>query len=123
MRAFALIHMVGGAPDIGLLTLHGYCLGASAGDWGMYLIAGTVPQLIAVDALPNDQVVGICTFDNIDDVVSVAKRTEIDAWADDNFPSLPSVPPSWTYREIIIELYTRANEHYDYDKFYLCDTP
>ena len=52
--------------------------------------------------------------------MAVGKRAKLQ-WKDENFPSLPDIPIGWTYREVIIEMYTRANSKYDHAKIYLCD--
>ena len=117
MRAYALIRMTGGAPTLGDLTLRGCCLGASRQDWGMYMIAGTVAQLQAVNALPLSDFVGICTVAEVGEVVAPTVRANINAWADAEFPSLPTLPVGWTNEQVIRELYKRANDHYDHDSF------
>ena len=117
MRAYALIRMDGGRPAIGELPLRGYCLGASRQDWGMYMIAGTIAQLAAVNALPLSDFVGICTVPNIGEVVTPTVRTNLNDWADAEFPSLPTLPAGWTNRQVIIELFQRANTYYVHDAF------
>lgn len=117
VRAFALARMVGGRPALGDLTLRGYVLGASKSDWGMYMIGGTVEQLQAVNALPLDTFVGICTVANLGEVVTPAARANINDWADAEFPSLPTLPEGWTNEAAIRELYKRANDHYDHEAF------
>lgn len=110
MRIYALAPMAGGVPSLGELEVKGYCLGVASGGWGMYIFMGVRAQMIVLDDDPD--IVALCLFSAVDDTVSAAKRAEIDAWADANFPSLPSVPVDWTYRQIVDELYSRANEHY-----------
>lgn len=118
MRAYALIRMEeSGLPALGELPLRGYCLGASRQDWGMYMIAGTVAQLQAVNALPLGTFVGICTVPNVGEVVTPTVRANINAWADAEFPSLPTLPVHWTNEQVIRELYQRANSHYVHEAF------
>lgn len=117
MRAYALIRMEGGRPALGELETRGYCLGASRQDWGMYMLAGTDAQLQAVNALPLDTAVGICTVPNMGEVVTPAVRANLNAWADAEFPSLPTLPAGWTNEQVIRELYQQANQHYDHAAF------
>lgn len=117
MRAYALLKMEGGRPALGDLTLRGYCLGASRADWGMYMIAGTVTQLQAVDALPLDTAVGICTVPNVGEAVPPTVRANLNAWADAEFSSLPTLPAGWTNEQVIRELYQRANAGYVHEAF------
>lgn len=108
MRAYAIIPV----NDIGALGVD-FSLGAEATSgvrWGMYIVATPRAQLVALDADPG--VVVICAFWQLDDVISTAKRNEVDAWAAVHFPSLPPVPAGWIYRQVVDELYSRANEHY-----------
>lgn len=119
MRAYALLRMTNGLPFLDQDThpLRGYCLGASRRDWGMYMIAGTVAQLQAVNALPLSDFVGICTVINMVEVVTLAVRANINTWADAEFPSLPTLPAGWTNEQVIRDLYRRANSHYEHMAF------
>jgi hypothetical protein len=116
-RAFAIIRMSGGEPDIDGLPVRGYCLAAQAGDQGMYLVTGTAAQLTAVDGLP--QVYGLCAIGDLDNVISAAKRTRINSWL--TARSLPTIPAGWSYKQVIIAIYKRANAAYDQDQFFLAD--
>jgi len=113
MRIYALARTTSGPPIVDT-EIKGFSLGAEAMSgatrFGLYILMGTREQMIAVDDDPD--AVAMCQFWQLDNTVSAGKRTEIDAWADANFPSLPSVPIDWTYRQIVDELYSRANEHY-----------
>jgi len=118
MKAFCIIEMLGGAPDLQVDTpVKGYVLGAQHQSFGLYLIGGTVAQIQAVDALP--ETLCICTCGELNDTISPAKRSEMNTWKDAHFPSLPDVPASWTYDQVVRELYGRADEHYDHAKLYL----
>jgi hypothetical protein len=116
-RAFAIIRMSGGEPDIDGLPVRGYCLAAQYEGQGMYLVTGTAAQLAAVDALP--QVYGLCALQDIDNVISAAKRTRINSWL--TARSLPTIPAGWSYKQVIIAIYKRANAAYDQDQFFLAD--
>lgn len=119
MRAYALIRISGGAPAVGTIALTGYCLGASAGAWGMYLISAPLAQILAVDALPNSQAVGICSVSQLPDIISTAKRTELNTWTDTYFPSLPTIPVGATYQQVVDGLFLAANVHYVSGTFFL----
>ena len=120
MRAYAIIKTTCGAPALPEgVELQGFALGAAAGDWGMYQIVGTSGQLQAVGALDIGQAVGISALANLAEVMGAATRARIDAWADANFPSLPSVPAGWTNEQVVRELYGRANSHYVHEAFFI----
>jgi len=112
--------MEGGAPALPEETpVKGYALGAQHRNFGLYLVAGTAAQMKAVDALP--ETCGICTATQVDEVVSDAKRAEINAWKDQHFPSLPDVPPDWTYGRIARYIYERADQNYHHEVLYIKD--
>jgi len=118
LKAFCIIPMQGGAPDLPVDTpVKGYVLGAQHANLGLYLIGGTVAQMQAVDALP--ETLCICTVGQLNDIISPAKRAEVNAWKDAHFPNLPDVPATWSYDQVVRELYSRADEHYNHAGLYL----
>jgi len=114
MRGYFLIHKPNGYPDLDdggeQLLFKGYVLGAMAGAWGLYLVMGTSAQLAAIHAHANT--VGICTLGGLDETVTGAVKSALDAWADAHFPSLPPVPADWTNRQVIQELGERVDENF-----------
>ena len=94
MRAYMICHKPNGFPDFSSggeqLPRKAFTLAAMAGDWGLYLVAGTSGQLTAINAL--DTTVGICTLADLQETVASAVADAIDAWAAEHFPSLPAVP-------------------------------
>ena len=106
MRAYLLAHKPTGLPDFNGLPFKGFVLGAMSGEWGLCIVAATSAQLAAIDALATT--VGICTVSELDETVTADTKTEIDAWAVANFPSLPAVPPAWPNRQVIQDLGRRV---------------
>ena len=110
MRAYMIAEMSGGEPNFGELPYKGYVLAAMSGGFGLYLVAATLDQLQAIDAL--GATVGICTIANMDEIITGAVRAAIDAWAEVNFPSLPSIPPMWSNRQVIQALGERVDGNF-----------
>lgn len=126
-KAFALIHMVGGAPDIDAseTPYFGYvlCDRILSTQWGAYLISGTNAQLLAIDALPS--VVGIVAvtqsgdvyWAELNDTIAGAARTKINNWLIAR--GQPTIPAGWTNRQVVQAIYQRANAHWDMNSFYV----
>lgn len=122
-KAFALIRMVGGSPDIGELPYFGYvlCDRIGATNWGAYLISGTGAQLSAIDALPS--VMGIVAvtqagdvrWAELDDNIAGAARTKLNNWLTARFR--PTIPAGWTNRRVVREIYQAANAHWNLASF------
>lgn len=130
MKAFAIIPMVGGRPDLDpdVVSWHGYTLCAHIGhNWGCYLFSGTAAQLQAINALPH--VYGICAvtesgairWAELDNPISPAVRTRLNTWLENR--DYPTIPAGWTYRQVILAVYRRVNEWFDLDSVDVADTP
>ncbi len=129
MKAFALIEMEGGAPKIDptATPYHGHVICDRIGStgWGAYLISGTGPQLLAIDALPG--VVGIMAvtesegvkWGELDGVPLAAVRTKLNIWLMSR--DQPTIPNDWTARQVVKAIFKRANTHFDLDKFDIAD--
>ncbi len=127
MKAFAIIRMSGGQPEINPEThpYHGYVLCEQIGNWGAYLICGTGAQLQAIDQLPH--VYGICAvtedgdvkWGELDDIPLAAARDKLNTWLSDH--SYPTIPADWTARRIVEEVYTRFSPYFDIDRFDVCE--
>ncbi len=122
MKAFAIVSMTGGVPDIDptVTPYYGYCLGAHIPDWGLYLFSGTQAQLLAINALPS--VTGICmvTQDGVkwaelDGVIAAGVRTRLNTWLAAR--GYPTIPVGVTYRRVILEIYKRVNDRFDLGTF------
>lgn len=124
MKAFALIRMDAGQPAVNFqdTPIHGYALASRVPgtNWGAYLVSGTGPQLLAFDALP--QVLGILAFTrtgqhhwgpSMDNTIPQPTLTRLNAWLSNH--NQPTIPPTWTYRQLIIAAFTRFNSHFDLD--------
>jgi hypothetical protein len=129
MKAFAIIRMSGGSPDIEELPIHGYVLAFHTPNynWGGYLLSGTGPQLNALNSLP--QVFGIVAVTEDGDVrwaelegaCPAAVRDRLNTWLTNR--GYPNIPSGWTYRRVIREIFQRVNEHFDLDAIDVADVP
>ena len=87
MKAFAIIKMNGGSPEIGGLPCRGYVLCAHSGqNWGGYIVSGTPAQLQAINALPDTYAIcavtetGVTKWPELDNVISEAVRARLNTW-------------------------------------------
>lgn len=129
MKAFAIIRMSGGQPEIDPVATpyHGYVLCDQVAGWGAYLVSGTPAQLSAIDQLAH--VYGICAvtesgdvkWAELDGVCSEAVRTRLNTWLANR--GYPTIPAGWTYRQIVRAVYQRVNTHFDLDRFDVADAP
>jgi len=129
MKAFAIIRMSGGQPEINPEThpYHGYVLAdvIPGTNYGAYLVSGTPGQLQDINSLSH--VLGICgvtedgniRWAELDGVCAAQTRDRINTWLENH--NHPTIPDGWTYRRIIKEIYKRANEHFDLDRFDISD--
>ncbi len=114
-----LIKMVDGQPDInqGITPYRGYVFCDKIGNWGAYLISGTVTQLTAIIAL--SEVVGIVTVTDgrseLNNIIVPNIRTKLN----NKLTELgkPNIPDGWTYRKIVKEVFKRFNSHFNLDIF------
>ncbi len=120
MKAFAIIRMSNGLPDIGKLSVKGAALCAQTpnGQWGIYILTGTAAELQAINALP--QVYTLCTvtappsqprWPELEDVIPLARRTRINEWL--SARGYPTIPAGWTYRQAITAICQPLNDHYE----------
>ena len=119
MKAYAIVEMSNGNPNVDFTAtpISGYCLGAVQGTYGLYLVAGTAAQLVALAALPN--VWRVCTLAEIDDVITTARRTSMNQWL--TAQGWPNIPAGWTYRQIVMYAYKRANPNWTFEGHALID--
>ena len=110
MRAYLIAEIAGGHPNFSALPYKGFVLGAMSGGFGLYLVAATSDQLLAINSLSTT--VGISTLADLDETVTPGVKNAIDAWATVHFPSLPPVPAAWTNRQVIQELGKRVDDHF-----------
>lgn len=110
MRAYAVISMANGRPDLGGLPCYGYTLLAHLPNYshGVYLVSGTAAQLTAINALA--QVYRICTLAELDDVITAARRTRINEWL--TARGYPNIPAGWTYRQVLDAIAKRLLPHF-----------
>lgn len=128
MKAFGIVSIVNGRPDIGALGYHGFVLCAHIGqNWGCYIFSGTAAQLQAINALPN--VYAICAvteggqvkWAELDGVIAPAVRTRLNSWL--SARGYPNIPAGWTYRQVVIAIYKRINDVFDLAMNDVADSP
>lgn len=124
-KMFCLINMNGGSDpqlDRSITPYHGSNhIGNINRQWGAYLVSGTGPELVAIDALP--QVVGIVAITEggsvkwaeLDGVIAAGVRTKLNNWL--TARGYPNIPASWTNRRAIREVFQRLNPLFDFDLF------
>lgn len=114
MKAYALIQMSAGLPDLGDLPHGGCVLMAHLPNYsfGVYLIAGTPAQLAAINALP--QVYRICTLAELDDVITPTRRTRINTWLTNR--GYPNIPAGWSYRQVLDAVAKRLLAHFSRER-------
>jgi len=131
MWAMALVKMAGGMPviDQAVTPYHGHLLIGKAGDWGAYMISGKPAELTALNALP--EVVGICTMTESGSGYSVVKwaelskpitaamRTKLNTYLTSK--GLPTVPSSWSNRQVVETVFKRLNPDFRFDDFWVKD--
>ncbi len=118
-KAYAVVRMSGGLPELDAATTpyYGYCLGAHAGGWGLYVISGTAAQLTAINALAH--VYGIASLAALDNALSDAVRNRLNTWLADR--GYPTIPAGWTGRQVVLWLYKRVNDAFDLSQFDVVD--
>jgi hypothetical protein len=121
-KLFAICRMSGGLPDIDVTVtpVKGWVLCDQVGNQGAYLFSGTAAQLAALNAL--SQVLGIIAvtqngarWAELDGVISSAVRTKLNTWL--TARGYPNIPADWTYRQVILAVYKRLNNHFDLSNF------
>lgn len=113
------------AVDFTLTPVAGRCHAASAGNYGCYLFSGTGPQLTALNALAN--VIGICAMTQtgdvkwaeLDTIPAAAIRNKLNTYLTN--AGQPTIPASWTARQIVNAIFKRLNAKFEMDSFYVTD--
>lgn len=124
MKAFAIIRMTDGTPDIGL-PYHGHVFCDRVGQWGAYLISGTGAQLQAINGLSHVYGIvdvtegGNVRWAELDGVCAAAVRNRLNTWLTSR--GYPTIPAHWTYRQIVMAIYKRLNAHFDLAQFDVAD--
>lgn len=129
MKAFAIIRMQGGQPEINPeeTPYHGYVLCDQLGQWGAYLISGTPAQLRAIDKLSH--VYGICAvtesgdvrWRELDDAMTDKIRNRLNTWLENR--GQQTIPEGWSNRRVVRAIFRRFNAHFDLDRFDVADVP
>jgi hypothetical protein len=129
MKAFAVVDMVAGKPNVDFVVTpcRGYSLAANLpGQWGLYLFSGTGAQLIALNALGN--VYGIVAMTEsggvrwaeLDGVIAAGVRTKMNTWL--TARGYANIPAGWTYRQVVEAIYQRMGQNFDLNGVDVIDT-
>lgn len=124
MKAFAIVPMTDGDPDIAL-PYHGHVFCDRFAGRGAYLISGTGAQLTAIDALPG--VIGIVAvtesgdvrWPELDGIIGEAVRAKVNTWLSGH--GWPTIPAGWRYRQVVVAVYRRFNDRFDLSFFDIID--
>ena len=123
MRAFALLRMTHGQPDLpeqaqGRVnwTLCD-CIGTTG--WGAYLVAATGPDLKALEE-QWDGFIGIVAVTESGDVhwgelenpCADVVRARLNAYLTNH--GYRTIPEGWSNRQVVREIYERANDRFDF---------
>jgi len=126
MKAFALIRMDGGAPDLpaalGDETFnYVLCDRLGSTDWGAYLCSARPAVLRALDedyagfigivAVSDD---GEVYWGELENPCSTTLRNRLSTWLENH--GYPTIPDGWTNRRVVYEIFRRANNRFDFTK-------
>ncbi len=130
MKAFCLCKDSGGVPDYGLadwqtLPISYTLLPDKLGGWRAGIFSGKAAAMATLAALPN--VIGIVAvtddgktrWGELDGVIAPAVRTKLNAWLSAH--SLPTIPATTTYRQVLLVVYKRLNARFDITAFDVAD--
>jgi hypothetical protein len=123
MKAFALIRMVGGQPDLpeaaqGLVN-YTLCDRIPGTSWGAYLVAATGANLQDLDTLWGG-FIGIIAVSDSGDVhwgelenpAAEDVRSRLNTWLDARDMTL--IPEQWTNRQVVRAIFREANQRFDF---------
>lgn len=125
MKAFALIRMSSGQPDLpqalrdsGETFNYVLCDRIPTTNWGAYLCAARGAVIQALDADYNGFVgivavteAGGIRWGELDNPCAGQVRTRLNAWLEQR--NQPTIPEAWTNRRVVRAIYRRANAHFD----------
>jgi hypothetical protein len=100
-KAYCIAKIVNGQPAWveSELDFRAYAMRCRKGNWGIYAVSGTGAQLVAIDAHPD--VYGICTFNNIDEVMDSTLRANLNQFIlDKGIHDTWQIPEDWTARQV-----------------------
>lgn len=122
MRAYAIIRMSGGVPDLGELPYYAYSLGAHLGqEWGLYFISGTDAQITDILALPH--ATQFCTVSNakteLNNIQDTKTTDALNIWLDTQKMNL--LISDCTNREAIETIGKKLNSNFGIDRLDIID--
>ena len=131
MKAFALIQMNGGLPNLNdgdeSLPYCGHVLCAQIGNWGAYMITRTGTQLAAIRDLGLNRVVPICVFTEdgptyrpeLDENLTPAAVDYLNNWVDNEHPDWPRANTGHTYGQVVEFLFQKFHPNFDMRSFWV----
>ena len=127
MKAFALLKMTGGLPDVDGLPYCGHVLCAQIGEFGAYMITGTGPELLAIKNLGLNRVVPICVFTEdgpsyrpeLDEHLTQAAVNYLNAWVESEHPNWPRANTGHTYGQVVEFLFKKFHGQFDMAGFWV----
>ena len=124
MKAFALVRMSDGQPDLPQAAQGrvNWTLYDRIGDtgWGAYLVAATGPDLQALDTQWSGFIGIVAVTESGDNVhwgelenpCADAVRARLNTWLAAH--GYRTIPEQWTNRRVVREIYERANARFDF---------
>lgn len=133
MKAFALVRMENGQPDLppalvesGEAFNYVLCDRIGGTGWGAYLCAAraTVLQTLDEQYAGFIGIVGVTEggevhWGELESLCSDAVRDRLNAWLEAR--DLPAIPLGWSNAQVVREIYERANAHFDLAHFDIVD--
>jgi len=130
MKCFALMRMIDGQPDLPVQAQgqvnYSLCDRIGSTGWGAYLCAATGANLTLLDEQWSGFVGIVAVTENgdvrwgeLDNPCSESVRERINTWLENH--NLPTISESWTNRQVVREIYLRANAHFDLSSFDIMD--
>lgn len=130
MKAFCLMRMVDGQPDLPAQAQgrvnYVLCDRIGSTNWGAYLCAATGPDLqdldtlwagfVGIVAVTED---GDVRWGELDNPCDDTARAKINNWL--TVHNYPTIPDGWTNRQVVREIYRRANAHFNLSSFDIMD--
>lgn len=130
MKAFSLMRMVGGSPDLPEQAMGRVnwvlCDRIPTTNWGCYLVAATGADLQALDddwggfiGIVAVSESGQVHWGELENPCADAVRARLNTWLEAR--GQQTIPEGWTNRQVVRAIYRRANAHFDLANFDIMD--
>lgn len=127
MRLFAILPMIGGAPDLDPETypFHGYVLCDAVEGWGAYQLSGTVEEMEAIAAADGVYAICYCSTDEngehpeLAEAIAVPTRAKLNRFLAPL--GWPIIPAGTVNAAAIDQIYKRFNPNFTLSDFYICE--